>query len=148
MKIDRKQSLKNKIGVVAVSLVLSGALMPSTALAASRSYSNDQVKMDFIYESGIEPLVMITDLETGNYVVIKLDELDEILKRQTSESVVIYDKNFSRDGILEINEKYQNAVYYSKIFESLLFLGGVGVGCYGLYVVVDVHKNLKGLSLK
>ena len=148
MKIDRKQSLKNKIGVVAVSLVLSGALMPSTALAASRSYSNDQVKMDFIYESGIEPLVMITDLETGDYVVIKLDELDEILKRQTSESVVIYDKNFSRDGILEINEKYQNAVYYSKIYESLLFLGGVGVGCYGLYVIVDVHKNLKGLSLK
>ena len=148
MKIDKKQSLKNKIGVVAVSLVLSGALMPSTALAASRSYSNDQVKMDFIYESGIEPLVMITDLETGNYVVIKLDELDEILKRQTSESVVIYDKNFSRDGILETNEKYQNAVYYSKIYESLLALASVGVGCYSLYGVIGAHKNLKGLSLK
>lgn len=148
MKIDRKQSIKNKVGVVLVSLALSSALIPSTALAASRSYSNDQVKMDFIYESGIEPLVMITDLETGDYVVIKLDELDEILKRQTSESVVIYDKNFSRDGILETNEKYQNAVYYSKIFKSLLFLGSVGVGCYGLYGIVDVHKNLKGLSLK
>lgn len=148
MKIDRKQSLKNKIGVAFASLVLSSTLMVPNALAASRSYSNDQVKMDFIYESGIEPLVMITDLETGDYVVIKLDELDEILKRQTSESVVIYDKNFSRDGILETNEKYQNAVYYSKIFKSFLALVGFGVGCYGLYGVVDVHKNLKGLSLK
>ena len=148
MKIDKKQSVKNKVGVVLASLALSSTLMTPTALAASRSYSNDQVKMDFIYESGIEPLVMITDLETGDYVVIKLDELDEILKRQTSESVVIYDKNFSRDGILETNEKYQNAVYYSKIFESLLALGGVGVGCYGLYGIVDAHKNLKGLSLK
>ncbi|MBR3209719.1 MAG: hypothetical protein IKF82_05575 [Bacilli bacterium] len=148
MKIDKKQSVKNKVGVVLASLALSSTLMTPTALAASRSYSNDQVKMDFIYESGIEPLVMITDLETGDYVVIKLDELDEILKRQTSESVVIYDKNFSRDGILETNEKYQNAVYYSKIFESFLFLAGVGVGCYGLYGIVDAHKNLKGLSLK
>lgn len=148
MKIDRKQSLKNKIGVALSSLVLSGALISSPALAASSSYSNDKVKMDFIYESGIEPLVMITDLETGDYVVIKLDELDEILKKQTSESVVIYDKNFSRDGILETNEKYQNAVYYSKIFKSLLFLGSVGIGCYCLYGIVDAHKNLKGLSLK
>lgn len=148
MKIDKKQSLKNKIGVALSSLVLSGALISSPALAASRSYSNDQVKMDFIYESGIEPLVMITDLETGDYVVIKLDELDEILKKQTSESVVIYDKNFSRDGILETNEKYQNAVYRSKIYESLLCLACVGVGCYGLGGIVKSHKDLKGLSLK
>lgn len=120
MKIDRKQSLKNKIGVVAVSLVLSGALMPSTALAENFNYTDEQTKVEFIYDDdhvgrgkiddGYYKLVVINNLENGDYALVSLKQLDEMLKSQTGNTLTIDDEEFSRESVLEARKCLQRKI--------------------------------------
>ena len=120
MKIDRKQSLKNKIGVVAVSLVLSGALMPSTALAENFNYMDEKTKVDFIYDDdhvgrgrideGTYELVIITNLETGNSTLISFEQLDEELKRQTDDVLMIDNKEFCMESVLTARNNLQEKI--------------------------------------
>lgn len=120
MKIDKKQSLKNKIGVVAVSLVLSGALMPSTALAENFNYMDEKTKVDFIYDDdhvgrgsidvGTYELVIITNLETGNSTLISFEQLDEELKRQTDDVLMIDNKEFCMESVLTARNNLQEKI--------------------------------------
>lgn len=120
MKIDKKQSLKNKIGVVAVSLVLSSALIPSTALAENFNYTDEQTKVDFIYDDdhvgkgrsddGSYEIVVITNLETGDYAFVLLEQLDEMLKSQTGNTLTIDDEEFSRESVLEARKCLQRKI--------------------------------------
>lgn len=120
MKIDKKQSIKNKIGIVLVSIALSSTLIPSTALAENFNYTDEQTKVDFIYDDdhvgrgelddGTYKLVIITNLESGDYVVVGFDQLDEILDKQNDEILVIDDEEFSRESVWVARNSLQEKI--------------------------------------
>ena len=149
MKIDKKQSLKNKIGVVAVSLVLSGALMPSTALAENFNYTDEQTKVEFIYDDdhvgrgkiddGYYKLVVINNLENGDYALVSLKQLDEILKSQTGDTIIIDDEVFSRESVLEARKCLQEKIDEEEA--KKLSDGKIGVIFYGFWIALAISSK-------
>ncbi len=143
MKIDKKQSVKNKVGVVLASLALSSTLMTPTALAASSSYSNDQVRIDFVYEDDMEPFVKITDLEDDGYASMMLEEFEQLLEEQGEDPLIIGNTEFSRADVLPIMEERQNDIENIsrglRMIELILYgtcLLGIGIACLNVALLV------------
>ncbi|MBR3209718.1 MAG: hypothetical protein IKF82_05570 [Bacilli bacterium] len=102
------------------SLALSSTLMTPTALAENFNYTDEQIKVDFVYDDdhvgkgrfdgGTYELVIITNLETGEYVVVGFDQLDGILEQQSGEVLNIDGKEFSKEGVLTARNTLQTKI--------------------------------------
>lgn len=150
MIIDKKQSMKNKIGIVVISLAVSNTALPSVVIAQN---SDSRIEINYVYDQSIigkdidelknYNLVSISDNENGNCVVVSLDQLDEILENQEGPTITINDLDFPR---YEVEVKKNEKVRLTKIVKErkkfyiaqnaivggLTLLGGIVYGAHTL----------------
>lgn len=139
MKIDKKQSLKNEIGVIAFSSLLALSFTPLTANAEQNNISVDYT--DYYSRTGHHEIVVI-QRENEEDQILPKDEFDMIM-------------NYPDDGIIEINgvnyskQELQNALEDNTNrkqtnFDQALILGSIPlIGGAVTVVVFGIHEYKK-----
>lgn len=134
MKIDKRRSLKNKIGVIACSSLLALSLIPLTANAEQNNISIDYT--DYNSRTGHHEIVVIQRENDEDQILTK-DEFDRLMNYTDNDVIEINGVNYSKQELqnaLEDNtSRNQTKFNQALILGSIPLIGGTfAVAMFGM----------------
>lgn len=134
MKIDRHQSLKNKIGVVFSGTLLAVSLVPNFTLAGN------SINIDYTsyYKDGEKQEIVIITRENMNDTIVLKDEFEYLISHAEGDIVIINGEELSKSELiaaLNLKKEEQQEVGENIRKSAIAF-----VIAYIVYIPYAVHK--------
>jgi len=155
LKIDKRQSSKNKVGILLASLALTNYIKRSVALS---NKPKNNVKINYIHVNSKEDkykiknykLIIISDIKNNKVAYVSKEKLKDILKNQKDDKIRVNNVDFSRDDIEKINleklekENHPDMPLYQQIIHTTLFTVLVALPiAYGIIENQRIKKENK-----
>lgn len=142
MKIDKKQSLKNKIGMVAFGTFLALSLTPAKA---NEQKNNIKVNYtDYITETGKHEIAII-QRENKNDIILPKYELDYLLHNSDNNIIEINGEMFSKQELENAikNKKSENFTQTMILLSIPTISGAVATIAFTTHTLYKKKANNK-----